>query len=583
MSEDILDDLTILFDLDSRDRDEVQRLLNDLVSPQSLEPISTLAFVERTRPEDFAVAKILDSDNIRPHQLVLTRDERRRMSGISADLFHPPISGPRQPTGPAGDDIVLDADGDEPLFEELQFNSRTPQRDFDELEYLQPGGCEDGDDGFSPAPAKRRRLGDFSPVIDPLPENPPGLQGSDSMHHTTFPSPIEPTSLGRVEILDNWHIPQLSTVPKAEHALLGTISQPHELVRPNLPDTTHCLLPPAAGRATEPGNTPTGRRRDFVDFLALRGVHIGAPPVVLATEAIIDNPSFAGIPQVLQSPTEIPPDLIDRNTIQLPAADSLPLSRHQYLASLDLLQKHALCRCLSEDLAAVDLIEREFLGGADLILDQDTAILFLPLSTIPSECEGLIAGISDISWRYSHILVIFEAFLVSQAFSDGEGNRIASFTLAEPISKSVKKLKRSLAIADGVGTKAVDCAVNWAFATSIEEAARLARVYGDMAESRDQTGGLLWQERWWLGEREAEDSPLSEFEVRPANSPNIIFASRNGKFQDERDLGALAGMNVFAACLILSQMSLDEFLSLAPQERTERFGQLLGIKRMVRV
>lgn len=45
----------------------------------------------------------------------------------------------------------------------------------------------------------------------------------------------------------------------------------------------------------------------------------------------------------------------------------------------------------------------------------------------------------------------------------------------------------------------------------------------------------------------------------------------------------LAGMNVFAACLILSQMSLDEFLSLAPQERTERFGQLLGNKRMVRV
>ena len=41
-------------------------------------------------------------------------------------------------------------------------------------------------------------------------------------------------------------------------------------------------------------------------------------------------------------------------------------------------------------------------------------------------------------------------------------------------------------------------------------------------------------------------------------------------------------MNAFAACLVLSQMSSDQFLSLMPQERTERFGQLLGAKRMVR-
>lgn len=45
----------------------------------------------------------------------------------------------------------------------------------------------------------------------------------------------------------------------------------------------------------------------------------------------------------------------------------------------------------------------------------------------------------------------------------------------------------------------------------------------------------------------------------------------------------VAGMNAFAACLILSQMPLDQFLSLGPQERMERFSQLLGEKRMVRV
>lgn len=42
-------------------------------------------------------------------------------------------------------------------------------------------------------------------------------------------------------------------------------------------------------------------------------------------------------------------------------------------------------------------------------------------------------------------------------------------------------------------------------------------------------------------------------------------------------------MNAFAACLILSQMSSAQFLSLTSQGRTKMFGQLLGTKRMVRI
>lgn len=61
--------------------------------------------------------------------------------------------------------------------------------------------------------------------------------------------------------------------------------------------------------------------------------------------------------------------------------------------------------------------------------------------------------------------------------------------------------------------------------------------------------------------------------------PKVTLASWN--VQDETDLAMMAGMNAFAACLILSQMSSGKFLSLTPQGRTDRFGQLLGIKRMV--
>lgn len=493
-------------------------MLNDLDSPIPSAPISSLAFVECTHPEDFVVAEILYNDSIRPYQLVLTRDERHRISRTSAELFHPSIPDSLQLAGPAGDGMAPEIDGGESLFEELQFSSQIPQGDFVELEYSQPGGYDDGGEEFAPAPAKRRRLGDFSPAVDSLLGSPLGSLESDRICHPVLLPMVEPTSPRGAEILDDRRFPQFPPVLQDAHVLSDTASRLREPVRPNLADTTHYFDPPVAERATELGHAPaTRRRRDIGGFIALRGIRLDAPPVATTTETVADDPPPTQSLPVPQPPsTAVPSDLVDENTIQLPVANSWPVSRHQYLTSLDLLQKNALCRCLSDDPAAIDLIEREFLGGVDLILDQDTAILFIPLSTIPSECEGLIAGISDISWRYSHILVIFEAFLISQAFSDGEENRMASFTFTEPISKSVKKLKRSLAIADGVGTKAVDCSVSWGFARNIEEAAGLARVYGDMAESRDRTGGLLWQERWWLGEREAEDSPLSEFEVRSA-------------------------------------------------------------------
>ena len=518
-SEDILNDLTILVDADPRERDETRRLLSDLVSPTLSEPVSGLAFMECTHPEDFAVAEILYNDSIRPHQLILTRDEQHRITGTGVNLSAPLVPDSFQPlAGPTDGDIdtAPDFDGGGSHFEELEFNSQVPQTEFGELEYLQPEGYEGEDeDDFLPTPAKRRRLGYFSPVGSPL-ESHPVLPGSDKMLHTILPPTVEPTSPRRTEILNKSNFPQFSLAPQNSFVLLDATSQPRDHIPPNLPDTAPRFVPPVTGRAIEIDHVPaTGRRRDFAGFLALRGVHLNAPPTATATVAVIDNPPAIEVTKTLQLPlTVIPLDLIDKNTVQLPATDSLPISRHQYLASLDLLQKHALCRCLSDDPAAIDLVEREFLGGVDLILDQDTAVLFLPLSALPSECEGIISGISDISWRYSHILVIFEAFLASQAFGDGEENLAVSFAFTEPILKSVKKLKRSLMIAEGVGTKSEDCSVSWAFAKNIEEAARLARVYGDMAESRDKTGGSLWQERWWLGEREAEGSPLFEFEVR---------------------------------------------------------------------
>lgn len=513
VSEDILHDFTIIIGHDSRERDEVRRILEGLVSPTPSGPVSDLAFVEYTHPEDFVVAEILYNGGARPHQLILTREERRRVFRIDPGLPGSIVPEPFQHlTGRADDDVDMVSDfGDgDSVFRELEFNSQIPQYDFDEPDHPRP---EDGEEGCLPTPAKRRRLGEFSPVVDSDFEPPLVSPDSDGVHCVVLPPMKGVTPPGRAEIPTERHFPQITPGPQKAHVLPDIALRLRDSILPNIPDISHHVIPPATGRTTEPGPARHIRRRqDFSRFLALRGVCLSPPPVVAATDTATNNPQHL---EALQVPTQVPPDLIDKNTIQLPAVGSLPVSRHQYLASLDLLQKHALCRCLSDDTAAIDLVEREFLGGVDLILDPDTAILFLPLSVVPSECEGLIAGISDISWRYPYILVIFEVFLISQAFCDGEENRAVSFTLTEPILKSVKKLKRSLAIAEGVGTKTEDCLISWAFARNIEEAAKLARVYGDMAESRDRTGGSLWQERWWLWERETEGSPLFEPEVCP--------------------------------------------------------------------
>jgi hypothetical protein len=516
VSDSILDDLTILIPQDPRQGDEVRRLLSDLVSLTQPEFVSDRAFAERTHREDFTVAKILANDDIRLHQLVLTREERYRISGVGANRSGQLVPDSLQRSaGPANTDVRPIFDTNEPLFEQLEFGSQSPQRDFTELEYLEPEGYEGEDEEeFSPAPAaKKRRLGYFSPVVYSRCESPlRSPNRSNAYHNIPLPMTISTSPVQAQPLNDG-------RPPRPPLAFQNVTSG-----RPNLSGTALQSVPSAASQVIEPGPAPiANRRREFDEFLAIRGVHPNEPPAAMTTEVVIDTQAIETLPAPRPTMTEVPPDLIDKNTIQVPTVNSSPVSRHQYLASVDLLQKTALCRCLSDDAAAIDLIDREFLGGVDLILDQDTAILFLPLSSLPSECEGLIAGISDISWRYSHMLIIFEAFLTSQAFGDGEENLLVSFAFTEPILKSVRKLRRSLIIAEGVGTKTEDCLLSWAFAKNIEEAARLARIYGDTAESRDTTGGMLWQQRWWLGERDAEDSPLSEFEVRPSPLQELLM------------------------------------------------------------
>lgn len=244
-----------------------------------------------------------------------------------------------------------------------------------------------------------------------------------------------------------------------------------------------------------------------------------------ATES---NPVHANEPLTVSSETQpeadrlgpsacsIPEELLDDRTLRLQEQYILPTTCHRYMVSMEFIQKRTLVRALSSRDCAVDLVERDQLGDVQLIIDPDSAVVFMTLATLPSQVETLTVKLSQLSWQYAHILVIFEAYPSSWCFQRDRGSpRSAPYAFSPPVVKAVKKLRRDLSIAEAYQTKCASTVVQLAYANSIQEAAMLARVFGDLAETRDATCGAIWGDRNWLD--------LDEQEVRD----HKIFYQRN--------------------------------------------------------
>ena len=189
-------------------------------------------------------------------------------------------------------------------------------------------------------------------------------------------------------------------------------------------------------------------------------------------------------------------------------AGPLPLEvslhgNHRYLASVELLQDRPLMRALRLGPLRIELLEREWLDGADIVFDGDTALVFTPLiqTLLPSSFLSLKNKLSSLSWRYSHLSVVFKLY---DAFSglQRSQNEDEQASLTTRVIKSVKKLQRDLALAEAFATKRPQTVVQMYFVRSVEQAARTTRLLGDMAESRSQLGP--WGDRLWLGADEKE-------------------------------------------------------------------------------
>ena len=180
-----------------------------------------------------------------------------------------------------------------------------------------------------------------------------------------------------------------------------------------------------------------------------------------------------------------------------------PHRNHRYLASVELLQDRPLMRALRLDSLRIDLLEREWPDGADIVFDCDTALVFAPLmqTLSASSFRSLKNKLSSLSWRYTHLAVVFQLYDASPGLQRPQDEEEHSNLFARVI-KSIKKLHRDLAIAEAYATKRPQTVVQMYFVRSVEQTARTARLLGDMAESRSQLGP--WGDRLWLGMDENE-------------------------------------------------------------------------------
>ncbi|OAX38957.1 hypothetical protein K503DRAFT_856354 [Rhizopogon vinicolor AM-OR11-026] len=314
-------------------------------------------------------------------------------------------------------------------------------------------------------------------------------------------------------------------------------------------------------RLDDPTATPTATRALLDDHLALRNKPITHAPLPLTTPTAISSQQQASQSSGTSPPRDAPPEIFDVHTIRLPDIWDPPATNHCYLASMALIQKRALLRALRDPECQVHLVERYALGGVDIIMDPDTAVLLAPLLALPCEVEGLTDRISHASWRYAHILVILEAFPSADALTtDGNkkitnSTKLTPYAFSPPMLKAVKKLRRLLSIADGFGTKNAGCEIHWAFANDVGKAALFVRIFGNLAEERALREGrdALWGDRGWLQVDEHED---------------------------EADLATAEDMNSFAAFVMLYQRSLQEILDMSSERRMEEFSDLMGKSRI---
>jgi len=240
-------------------------------------------------------------------------------------------------------------------------------------------------------------------------------------------------------------------------------------------------------------------REALLNFMNLRGKTVesvvAAPFSSSPPEPAPALPS--SVEQPISPPRGPPDDLIDSKTLILPSEWDYPAVTHKYIASLEFIQKTVLVQSLISD-CNVELVERELPGNrsVDLILDVDTAILFVSLAPLPVTGPSLAERLAALSWEYDRLIVIFEAFSASSTLRSSKAGTIVPYAFSPAVVKAIRSLKRTSAIMESVVdengeyTKRPEAVVYFGYAKDVTEEARFARFVGN--------GLDLENDREWL-------------------------------------------------------------------------------------
>ncbi|TFY82439.1 hypothetical protein EWM64_g1574 [Hericium alpestre] len=509
-------------------------------------------------------------DSLCDTRMILTRNERRRSAKLRGDELSEPSASSDELLGAQSDDDALEReDRDNKRMKLGGTESRSPDPNAEcstavshksglcvaAMKPLDPHDAYDFDDAEMVPIAWAPSYVQAAAVVDEehLAMHSPGypLSLEDYLDDNAPADTFVPLSLD-----SQISYPAFSQIARSNHVTPGrdylddSMSTLPDSSVPNYTNVSLSVPPPS----------PKVRRRELWRpqdsdllgrYLALRSEKLWTgSPEPSPTIPSLEDLSVEAPQETSEDPYGIPEQLIDHNTLTSPDTGPRPFSIHTYLASVEMIQKRSLIRHLSSRDCSVRLVERETRGGADLILDPDTAVVYFSLFSLPSQSGELQLRLEALSWCFRHICIIFGTYPASQDLSVDSTDGLAPCPFSPPIIKAVKKFKRDLGIAEAFNSKSAESTIYFAFALSVEEAARYARLFGDKAEQLSEL--QVWDDRQWLGEEELED---------------------------EKNLAIAEGMNTFTAAAILHHVSLDDFLAMTPDQRLE-FGCLVGEQRI---
>ncbi|KAG9045348.1 hypothetical protein FS837_006480 [Tulasnella sp. UAMH 9824] len=346
-----------------------------------------------------------------------------------------------------------------------------------------------------------------------------------------------------------------------------------------LSKTSRRNLPPAMVGPNELGTN--SNRTKLFQFLNLRGRSQLAenaqdiPPS--PQQGNLPNPQSS--PKHWQEPLSIPEEVLAHCSFHINRKVSCTLSQptvYKYIATCDMIQKRGICHHLASEPIKVYLVERPNLADVDLIVDAGAAIVYLTLAALPVDANDVAERVSKLSFAYSRLLLVFEAYPPSKSrtaylsslddsripkHEDLAESAILPYAFSPPVLKAFKHLRRSLVIAESTGEKLPSCRVDIAFALDQEESAWYARIFGDARVRDCQTDSNSamsgpWDDRSWL----VEDA-----------------------YEGEAELASFEGLNLFASIAMLRLVNLDSIIDeMTSEQRLSYFANEVGRDRVLR-